>query len=85
VAEHQKESPYGDPYALALHQHATEHCQKIAEQPRDAASLLSPADLEDLNFHLMLQKAFKILHEIQCRRANFSSFTIVKALELGRE
>ena len=57
------ESPYGDPYALALYQHVTEYCDKIAEQLRDAALLLSPTDLEYLNFNPMLQKAFKTLYK----------------------
>ena len=63
MVENQKESPYGDPYALALYQHVTEYCDKIAEQPRDTALLPSPTDLEYLIFNPMLQKAFKILYK----------------------
>lgn len=77
----QKESPYGDPYALALYQHVTEYCDKIAEQPRDATLLLSPTDLEYLNFNLMLQKAFKILHESSSVEEPIFSLSLMRKLQ----
>lgn len=59
VVETQQESPYGDPYALALHQHVTEYWDMPVEELRDAALLLSLTDLKDFNLNPMPQKALK--------------------------
>lgn len=59
MVETQQESPYGEPYALARHQHVTESWEKPAEEPRDAALLLSPTDLKDFNLNPVPQKALE--------------------------
>lgn len=80
------ESPYGDPYALALDQNAPEYQDAMAEQPRDAALLLSPTDLKYFNWNPVLHEAFKIRHKtISVEEPNFLSFTDMKAPDLGSD